>query len=260
MAAQKGYEYEKNVANFLKKAGLVKSDFNPVGSMHDRADLELYWKRRKINVELKIEAASGGSLVLKWDDSRPKGKKWGFADTSNDPEKDFLAQLAESCGALKEINRKWTEVPIKRDYKTKEEKLLVEKIPKHKRYPMELKKFPEVNDLLDGRVVADYYKMKDTYYINVGTNGFYLLGTSDPERLNEECRKRGLPPIPSFSKSARVKYRARVQDKGGGNFQYTFELSFTLNKSASSPYNIGPCAGGGSVTIQKNRADISFLM
>jgi hypothetical protein len=260
MAAQKGYEYEKNVANYLKKVSLVKPNFNPVGSMSNRADLELFWKKQTINVELKIEAASGGSLVLKWDASRGKGKQWGFADTSNDPEKNFLAELATDCGALKEINRQWTDIPLKRDYKTPEEKMAVDKIPKDKRYEMEKQKFPEINDLLDGKVVAEYYALKDTYYINVGTHGFYLLGTKDPHKLNEECRKKKLPSIPSFSKAARVKYRARVQDKGGGNFQYTFELSFSLNKAATSPYNIGPCSGGGNVTIQKNKANISFLL
>ena len=127
-------------------------------------------------------------------------------------------------------------------------------------YYQELEKFPEINELLDGSVISDYYELKDTYYINVGTNGFYLLGTKDPAGINTNCENKNIPPVPSFADKASVKYRARVQAKGSGNFQYTFELSFTLKKSDNSPYNIGPCSGGGNVGIVKSRVNIDCFM
>ena len=111
--AQQGFEYEKNVSKRLKKIGLVDSNFEPVGAAHDRADLEIYWKKQTINVELKTEGASGGSLALQWDGNKPKGKRWHFSDVSKDDEKQFLANLAESSGALSDLNKKWDKVPAK---------------------------------------------------------------------------------------------------------------------------------------------------
>jgi len=274
MAAQQGNQYEKNVAKFLQSKGLVDRNFQPAGSMSDRADLEMVWtpptkkKPVDINVELKIEAASGGSLVLKWD----KGV-WGFEDKRilrDNPEKLFLAELAEKAGALKELNKEWKGIPSKyaninsrdlaekrvaaawKDAKDRKSKDII--------YNKELKIFSEANDSLRSDVIARYYAQKDTYYINVGTNGFYTLGNADPADINSNCRKNGLAPLPNFGKLANLKWRARVQPKGGGNFQYTFELSFTINKSANSPYNIGPCKGGGDVRILKDKANLNCFL
>jgi hypothetical protein len=257
MAAQQGFQYERNVANFLRKSGLVDKNFQPAGSGSDRADLEIVFKKKTINVELKITAASGGSLVLKWD---PRKKKWGFGDVSGDPEKSFLADLATSSGALKKINKEWSSVPLKRDFLNAAEKAQVERIPKASRYKIDAANFQEIGGELPGSSVSDYYAMRDTYYVNIGTSGFYTFGTKDPNSLNENCTKKGLPAIPSFAKSANVKYRARVQDKGGGNYQYTFELAFSIPKSKESPYNLGPCSGKGSVDILKSKANISCLL
>lgn len=273
MATQQGNEYEKNVAKFLKEKGLVESNFQPAGSMSDRADLEMMWtppgKKREvpINVELKIEAASGGSLVLKW----TRGK-WHFEDKAklrNNPEKLFLAELAESCGALKQINKAWG-IPIKHANPgsgDRFEKQLAATLKNAKDRKAkdairnaEQQRLPEQNEELNGSVVARYYAKKKTYYINVGTNGFYRLGNADPAGIGENARKKGLPPIPRFDQAAKVKWRARVQDKGGGNFQYTFELSFTLTKSESSPYNIGPCPGKGNVRITKREANLDCFL
>lgn len=274
MAAQQGNQYEKNVAKFLKERGLVEESFQPAGSMSDRADLEMMWtppgKKREvpINVELKIEAASGGSLVLKW----ARGK-WSFEDKSkfrDNPEKLFLAELAESSGALKQINKAWNDIPIKHanpGSTNRYEKQLANTLKNAKDRKAkdairnaEQNRFPEQNEELDGSVVARYYSKKDTYYINVGTNGFYRLGSADPAGVNENARKKGLPHVPRFDQAAKVKWRARVQDKGGGNFQYTFELSFTLTKSNSSPYNIGPCSGKGNVNIVKRQANLDCFL
>jgi hypothetical protein len=264
--AQQGFQYEKNVTKELQKIGLVKDDFQPVGAGHGRADLEIFWNEETINVELKTEGASGGSLVLKWDGNKPKGKRWHFSDVSGDDEKQFLANLAESSGALGDLNEKWNKVPAKfarENSKESEEKLLAyawknaKDINSKKRiYEMEKEKFKEISETLPGKVISDYYEKKDTYYINVGTNGFYIFGKKDPNKINDYCRKKGVARVPSFADSADVKYRVRVQPKGGGNFQYTFELSFSITKSNSSPYNVGPIPGKGNVTIIKNKLNV----
>jgi hypothetical protein len=270
MAAQKGFEYEKNVSKRLKKIGLVDDNFEPVGAASDRADLEITWRKDVINVELKTEAASGGSLALKWDGKKPKNKRWGFSDVSNDEEKQFLADLAESSGALAKLNASWTDTPakyVREDSKDADEKLLAfswkqakDRESKKQVYRKELEKFKELKEKLPGSVIADYYEKKKTYYVNVGTNGFYLFGKKDPNNINKNCRDKKIKLVPSFSDSADVSYRVRVQDKGGGNFQYTFELSFSIRKSNSSPYNIGPILGGGNVSIIESKLNVDCFM
>ena len=254
MAAQQGYQYERNVAAFLKKKDLVDPAFSPAGATSQSADLEIIWKKKQINVELKITAASGGSLVLKY-----KNKKWQFDDVRGEPEKQFLADLAKSSGALAKLNSMWKGVPAKfanPSSTDRSEKMLAMKLKtaktreeKNAIIESEQKKFPEIKQELPGSVISNYYALKDTYYVNIGTNGFYRFGNDDPAGLNKNCKTNNIPIIPSFAEVSVVKYRARVQPKGGGNFQYTFELSFSVSKSQNSPYNIGPCAGKGSVSI-----------
>lgn len=263
--SQQGFKYEKNVAAFLKKKGLVDPKFNPAGSTSKQADLEMIVENKKVNVELKITAASGGSLVLKWN----RGK-WQFDDVSDNPEKQFLVDLANSSGALTKLNKLWNKIPAKHanvNSTNKSEKMLAlrwknakNRNEKEAVYNSELLKFPEINQELDGSVIAQYYEMKDTYYVNIGTSGFYLFGTDDPAKINKRCAAKGLPSVPSFSKVANVKYRARVQAKGGGNFQYTFELSFSISKGNNSPYNIGPCTGEGSVSIIPRLVNIDCFL
>jgi len=263
--SQQGFLYEKNVATFLKKRGLVDPKFNPAGSTSKQADLEMILEKKKVNVELKITAASGGSLVLKWN----RGK-WQFDDVSNNPEKQFLVDLAKSSGALNKINKLWNKIPVKHadlNSSNKSEKMLAlrwknskSRSEKDAVYDAELLKFPEINEELNGNVIAEYYGMKDTYYVNIGTSGFYLFGSDDPAKINKKCAAKGIPLVPSFSKAAKVKYRARVQAKGGGNFQYTFELSFSVLKSKQSPYNIGPCTGEGNVAIIPRLVNIDCFL
>lgn len=263
--SQQGFKYEKNVSNFLKKKGLVDPNFNPAGSTSKQADLEMLWENKKINVELKITAASGGSLVLKWN----RGK-WQFDDVSDNPEKQFLADLAKSSGALTKLNKKWKDVPAKFASVTssnKAEKMLALRWKNSKSrdekdavYEREKEKFPEINEELDGSVISEYYSLKDTYYVNVGTNGFYRFGSADPAGINRKCAAKGKPLVPSFADAAKVKYRARVQSKGKGNFQYTFELSFSVAQSKNSPYNIGPCSGENSVEIINRDVNIDCFL
>jgi hypothetical protein len=69
------------------------------------------------------------------------------------------------------------------------------------------------------------------------------MGGTDPNKLNARLKKAGMKPIPRFGTSATLDYRARVQAKGGGTYQFTFELSFRIPSNAKSPYNIAPLSG-----------------
>ena len=88
---------------------------------------------------------------------------------------------------------------------------------------------------------------KKTYYVNVGTHGFYLMGNVNPY---------GFGGIPRFSSAADAKYRARVQSKGGGNYQFTFEMAFSVR--VRSPFNIAPCTRT-DVRIQESLVKLPFV-
>jgi hypothetical protein len=79
MAAQQGFQYEVNAAKLLKPLGFVPKNFVPAGAGHNQPDLMLEHKKKKAGCELKITAASAGSLVLKYD-GNDKKNPWKFGD------------------------------------------------------------------------------------------------------------------------------------------------------------------------------------
>ena len=227
MPAQQGFLYEENTAKFLAQHKLVKPGYRPAGAGHSRADLEVYYKKRTVNVELKITAASAGSLVVKYTSSNPSHSRWHFDPHIEDKEKLFIRDVAVKVGALKMINRVWSKIPRKRDGEPGD-------------YEFDHASFPEISEGISPVYIAQYYAQKRTYYVNVGSHGFYLFNTMDPEHLNPTLRKLKMPPVPSFTQAATSKYRVRVQAKGGGAYQFTFEMGFGINTARASKYNIAP--------------------
>ena len=251
MATQQGFLYETNVVKFLKKKKLVESSFEPAYAKSDVPDLVIKSNGTAVNVELKISAASGGSLVLKYDLSK---KKWSFGDISpENEEKMFLANLATEVGALREINKQWKLMPLKTD---------PQRTAVKPNYDVDRKKFREIRKSIPATNMEDYYNKKKTYYLNIGSHGFFLLGGADPNRLNARLKKAGMKPIPRFGTSATLDYRVRVQPKstGGKTYQFTFELSFRIPVNSKSPYNIAPLSGKkGDVTVLENNFSNPFI-
>lgn len=239
MTAQKGFLYEENAAKVLKTYNLVPKDFKPAGAGHDQPDLMLQYRNKKAGCELKIKAASAGSLVLKYDPAN-KRNPWGFGKIGSDEdEKIFLKYIAEQCGFFDDVKKFWIPrgIPQKfRDVPTIKDK--------KKQYEADLKNFTDIKKEINASYVEKYYEKKDTYYVNVGTHGFFLFGSKNPFNLDN---------VPRFSNSAKVIYRGRVQYKSGGNYQFTFELQFSMK--SKSPYNIAP-VDGKSVNIIKSRLNL----
>ena len=270
MAAQQGFVYEENAIKFLGKFNLCDGKF--AGASHDRPDIMLTVRGKPAGCELKISPTAGGSLVLKaYANSTPH---WRFGEIDHDEtEKKFLADLAESSGVLKEINRKWDTPIYNVADRTKEWEKQMLKIPLRQRYDTDLKTCPDIKMLLPARAMSDYYNLKKTYYINVGTHGFYLLGNKDPLGLNERMKKAGLPEIPKFEDVCKITARVRCQSKGvtkadaeekskgrigAQGYQFTFTIEFSLRKG-TTPYNIAPI-DGKTVTIKESEADYRCLL
>lgn len=270
MAAQQGFVYEENTTKFLKKFGL--SDGVTAGASHTRPDLMLTVRGQEAGCELKISPTAGGSLVIKaYANSSPH---WRFGDIDHDEtEKQFLADLAKQSGVLQQINQKWS-TPIYNiaDRTAEWEKQMI-KIPLRDRYASDLKTCPDIKLLLPSDAMTKYYNLKNTYYINVGTHGFYLLGSKDPLGLNEQMKKAGLPLIPKFEDKCKITARVRCQSKGitkadaeeksrgrigAQGYQFTFTIEFGLPKN-TSPYNIAPITGT-TVSIIESKANYLCLM
>jgi len=246
MAAQQGFQYEINAAKVLKPMGLVPKSFVPAGAGHDQPDLMLEHKKVKAGCELKITAASAGSLVLKYD-AKDKRNPWKFGDVSeDDAEKYFIKNLAEEVGLFDTIKKQWKEIPFKRD-KDDLWKATAGKLTKKQQYERERDTFQDIRGEIPATKIEQYYNKKDTYYVNVGTHGFYLMGTKNPLKLKD---------VPTFGSSAKATYRARVQYKGSDNYQFTFEMQFSIPSSKKSPFNIAP-VNGTSVNIIKDQLNLS---
>ena len=262
MAVQQGFQYEKNAVDYLKKYNLC--DGVIAGASHDKPDLMLTIGNQKAGCELKISPTAGGSLVLKYFDK--KTTHWQFGEVVHDEtEKMFLKDLAINSGVLNKVNEKWKIRPYLIEDRDKEHEAIMLKIPLRERYNSDLKSCPDVRISLDSNSISKYYNLKNTYYINVGTHGFYLLGDRDPLNLNEKLKNSIL--IPKFEASASIVARVRCQSKGvtkaeaaekskgtigAQGYQFTFTLEFSVNKK--SPYNIAPLASNGkSVNILPNR-------
>jgi len=249
MAAQQGFQYEINAANVLKPMGLVPKTFVPAGAGHNQPDLMLEHKKVKSGCELKITAASAGSLVLKYDSS-DKRNPWKFGDIKqDDAEKMFIKDLADEVGLFDIIKTEWKEIPFKRDKDDLWEATAGKLLPQQ-RYERDRDTFPDIRGEIAASKIEDYYNRKDTYYVNVGTHGFYLMGKKNPLKLKN---------VPTFGSSAKATYRARVQYKGGGNYQFTFEMQFSIPASKKSPFNIAP-VDGKSVKILKDKLNLNCFM
>lgn len=247
MAAQQGFVYEENACDFLKPMGLVPEKFKPAGAGHDQPDLMLLVNGKEAGCELKITAASAGQLVLKYD-SKDKANPWKFNDIpKDDEEKQFIADLAKEMKLFDRIKKEWKEVPFKRDQDA-EWKASIGKLPPKTRYERDRDTFPDIRGEIPASKIEDYYNHKDTYYVNVGTHGFYLFGQRNPL---------GLKGVPRFGTDAKATYRARVQYKGSGNYQFTFEMQFSIKKK--SQFNIAP-VNGKTVDIIASQAKLECLI
>jgi hypothetical protein len=245
MAAQQGFQYEINAAKALVPLGLVPAGFAPAGARHDTADLTLLYKNKKEGCELKISAASAGSLVLKYDFAK---KSWGFGNIKPDEdEKIFLRDLANDFKLFDLIRTNWKEIPLKRD-NDPNLKAFTTSMSKQQLYERDLGAFKDIKGEIPASKIEQYYNKKKTYYVNIGTHGFYLLGTINPYKLKG---------VPRFGDSATATCRARVQYKGGQNYQFTFEMQFSMKRK--SPFNIAP-VNGSSVNIDMSKLNVSCFI
>jgi hypothetical protein len=258
--AQEGFLYEANVAKCLQDYGLVKKNYVPAGASSDRPDLDLFIKGVEYGCELKKDLASAGSLVIKYNNA---SASFSFGETGGAKEKEFMKGLGVTNKVLDAIKSKWKKklwIAEDRDEKWIKRWEDAGQPNVKERYNQDLKNCPDIFFDLPSDTIEKYYNLKDTYYLNVGTHGFFLLGQKDPAKMNIKTT----PKIPRWSNAHRAVLRIRIQSKGvtkalaqekslkrptgGQGYQITMEIQF--KSVAKSPYNIGPVSKGSASIIK----------
>lgn len=259
--AQEGFLYEENVAKTLKKLNWVKQSYTPAGAASDRPDLDLWIKNVEHGCELKKSLASSGSLVI----HHLGDRKYAYGNTDGHKEKQFLEGLGKNAKVLQKISKEWKKVPFIQKVRDDKWEVKVRRsgLKLKERYSDDLQNMRDIKVPLPSSTIEKYYNLKDTYYINVASHGFFLLGPKDPAKFNNGNDV----PIPLWSRNHTAVLRVRVQSKGitkastaekqkgfpfagGQGYQITMEIQFKSVKQ--SPYNIGPTIGK-SANIDKRK-------
>lgn len=262
MAAQEGFLYEENVAKALRKVGWVRPGYKPAKAASDRPDLEFLFEGKTYGCELKKDLADAGSLVI----HHLGNKKYEFGETEGNKEKEFLKGLGEKSNVLSAIRQKWRSEPFIQKVRDKNWVKRVNNSGKslRERYDYDLKVCPDIYFQLPRTAISNYYNFKDTYYINVGPYGFYILGPKDPANLNAD--KFGVEAVPKWDDNHTSVLRVRIQPKtlssaiqqekkvgfikegAGQGYQITMAIVFKGVKR--SRFNIGPTIGKSAAVDQ----------
>jgi len=252
--AQKGFVYEKNAWNALKKMGIAGAK-RPAGGSPNRPDIEIKYKIARSQthgVELKLSPSAAGSIVMQYIEG-----KWVFGTYKGSAEKEFLFNLGDRKQILKLMNTSgvaganWRESIPHLQYTPQGKKTLFAAKSLLAAYKKDIIKFGGQNEIhipIQPHVISDYYNHKNTHYMNIGTHGFFLLNNSDPLKLNSKLKTK----IPNFNNSAMAIIRVRAQKKQAtGDYQFSMELEFKAVKF--SPYNIAPTRSKTDVRIDKEK-------
>ena len=247
MTAQEGFLYESNAYNALRKPIITKniSTGGVAGASHDKPDLTIQVGKNTSGVELKNQPTAAGSLVLQFSNG-----EWNFGPTGNDPEKEFLKILGTKACVLTILNKNWKNPILQYDngkkvyIGSKKESAYKKDLEAFGKFPLNVRYI-----VIPTKAISDYYNAKNTYYLNVGTHGFFMFG-SDPLGLNDKLTKIGSEKLPNFAapNSATTKIRIRVQDKSG-SYQIVMTLQFGMTNAQKSPYNIAPLRTGSKSAI-----------
>lgn len=238
---QEGIEYERRTYNALKRFGITSGSL--VKAHKDGLDLKIKRGNKTAGLELKLKPTSAGSIVMQYYDGG-----WHFGDTEGSEEKAFLQSIGEEARIIQLMNRKW-KAPV---LQYKDGKKIFVGAKKEKAYEADMRKFSTglgVGDLykeVPSGIISDYYNAKNSFYLNIGNRGFYLLNNKDPLDMNYDLGKQKMILAPDFSQvSGRTVLRVRCQPKIKRPFM-VYQFSFTVEMTAldASPYNLSPIKSG----------------
>lgn len=230
--ADKGFTYERNVARYLANKQLaIRSN---AGAKSDRPDIYLKQNGMTAGCEIKIHGKSSGSLRFKYDNGR-----WYFPENPDHAlEKDVMRNLAQRYNIMAMVNERWHE-PAKWNTALK--------LTPSQRLEKDSGSFHEINVNVAAWEMGHYYNAKNTWYINIGDAGFYLLSKRDPLQINTKLVNRQDALVPLFADSGRVvcNCRMQVKDRSRNNYGFIMAMRIHVPVLHRSPYNLGALLGDG---------------
>ena len=278
MAAQRGFVYETNTSNYLKTVvtensphGVVLQNFSPASAASDRPDIMINFNNLSDGLELKINNASFGSLVIKWDLLKGvTGNHWKWGEVGDHEEKIFLKDIGDSVNVLDGLRNHWVVPNLIADKEVWYESKSLPAL--RNRYEQDLASCPDQYFSVSSQTISRYYNTKNTHYINLGSHGFYRLGPNDPLGLNVMLRGRQEQEIPNWNNSHDASIRCRCQPKGIstaeaqeertgyqlGAWGYQFTAEFSVRNISRSPYNIAPISSGVNIDTLNSNAPLVF--
>ena len=171
----KGFQYENQLNNALKKSGVQKKSFAGAGADSNAPDAQITYKGKDYKVEVKLDLkVDFGQGSLDYD---LKKKKWILGGAQTESAKQ-MREFLEAIGVPKIVNKVWGSKGPPRKFT----------VPTSYYKPVDVKfdytNFKDAFVDIPKTAVANYYNSKKTYYIQIGDGyGFYYMG-SDVAKLD----------------------------------------------------------------------------
>lgn len=231
-------QYEKNAVEALKKLDFVPKNFQLTANKQPKkADITITTGgTTTAGCDLIVTDSTPHVVTLRYN---PNALKWEFADR----QRSLTTELATESNLLRTIRSNWKSTPLKieKPYLTEGMSSILASLPKRTLYETDLKNFPTISGELSGIEIEKYYQSKKCHYINVGTHGFYLIGSANPLKFKG---------VPRFSSVASVKWSARVQPEGNDNYHFAFEMVMRIR--SKSPFNAAPCTKNNALIVTRD--------
>lgn len=193
-----GFAYENQIADILKRKGMMDPEAKTAGSSGSAADATINGYALEVK---KDKTAMFGQAELVF-----KNNKWDFSDKTKVNYAAAIKKLVDA-GVLETIKKKWGKPTG--DYET------------------DLKKMGNLYiSVPDDTIAAHYAQDRKTPYIQIGNGyGLYKFTSKDPAKLG----------VPLFKIKNRARARVKYRSKGSYGFLVVLMTDGTLTPS---PINI----------------------
>lgn len=202
--AKKGFKYEARIQIGLYNAGFA--DTNKTAGSSNRADALFLYKGKEHNLEIGTKGKDYAQGMVYWDVKR---SKW-YASTKNS---ESLTKYLEKWSYDDDLMDKWGALALG----AKQAATPKQKVAAARRGDLILTGMPP-------RMIWDYYKDKETYYIQVENYGAFWM-KKNPLRL----------PLPRFEVTPELRFRVKGY---GSSAKKTHDTTWAIKipDMISSPY------------------------
>ena len=202
--AKKGFKYEKHIQRSLYNAGFANT--NKTAGSSNRADALFLHKGKEHNLEIGTQGKDYAQGMVRWD---VKKSKW-YAETKNSK---TLTKYLENWSYDDDLMDKWGPLALG----ARHESTPKQRVAAARRGNLILTGMPP-------RMIWDYYKDKETYYIQVENYGAFWM-KRNPLGL----------PLPRFEVIPELRFRVKGY---GSSAKTTHDTTWAIKipHMISSPY------------------------